>query len=992
MRRNALWIAVLLIVLGPVQGRLAETAAAAPSATASSPAGVQAAVPLGTVTTVLVPVDNSGQPAVTAQLYEAFDTPARPTGAPPAAPLRVPLPDAPGPITPGLLAAFSSAPDGRSDMIIYLADQADLSAAAALPDWNARGAAVVAQLQQEAASQAPLLAQLRQAGYSPRSFWIVNAIEVKGDRALAESMAGQPGVALVAANVKHPLALEPASSGPAGLGNPAWGLERIGAPGVWSDWGDRGAGITVASLDTGVAYSNTALLHQYRGWSPAGVSHAYNWFDPADDPPLAIPRDSAGHGTHTMGIMLGGAAGGYSALGVAPDARWIAVRGCDGIFCDDAALIAGAQWLLAPTDLSGKNPRPDLRPQIINNSWGQAGSAPWYAGYVTAWNAAGIFPAFAAGNSGAFATCENTLTPGNYANSFDVGATDNQDNIASFSSRGPTDDGRIKPDLSAPGVNIPSTWPDGSVKLLSGTSMAAPHVAGVVALLWSANPTLIGDIAATQHVLTSTVLPLPTTECGSPSTTVPNNVYGWGRLDARAAVQQARVDIAWMSLPAALDLPANGQAAFPLTLDGRQVSLPGTYTARVLVMRNNSLTAIPVSFTVQPAPNTASLHGHLSDLWLGGSVYGRVQMGAGPAVHADPDGYYTATLPYGSYVLTASANGYFSATLNVALSAPAAADFILQPDLPHVEWSTGPLSATLAFGQHVSVPITLTNGGTQPLSVTTSVPAYDWVVAQGGATAGPLYNLSSTPPVSLTDDSIYTQPLELGFQVPIFGALVDQLYLSSNGWVSAVDPTSSEPQANCLPNFGLPPFSLAPFWADLDPGVGGKVRFARVSPDTFVVSFEKVPPWRETPDPSGPTYTFQLVLHANGQIQYLYGLMGALPDRWSVGASFDVTRGQSLACYKQSTVLSGTAWSLRNQPSSSFWLSASVPGVAVLPGATTTLNAVLSGYGYAAWHPDPFQGTLRLTTNDPAQPTVDLPAQALVGDAPYRTVLPVVSR
>src|SRR6202022_487780 len=122
---------------------------------------------------------------------------------------------------------------------------------------------------------------------------------------------------------------------------------------------------------------------------------------------------------------------------------------------------------------------------------------------------------------------------------------------------GPTSDGRIKPDISAPGVAVPSTWPGGTVQFLSGTSMATPHVSGVVALLWSANPILIGDLAATERVLTSTAVARPTSECGSASTTVPNNVYGWGRVDARQAVQQARVDVPWLALPPSVSLPAN---------------------------------------------------------------------------------------------------------------------------------------------------------------------------------------------------------------------------------------------------------------------------------------------------------------------------------------------------------------------------------------------------------------------------------------------------
>ena len=979
MRRYWLWLVLLA-------GSLAFSARALPNS-----AGVTASAPLGSVTTALVTIDNSGQPATTARLYEAWDTPTQLTAQPAPGPLRVALPAEAGPITPELRSELAAARDGQADMIVYLADQADLSSAAGIADWNARGAAVVDILQQHAEqTQAPLLEQLRQAGLTARSYWIVNAVMLKGDRALAESLAARPEVALVAANSQHALDVGTAMPGLSGSNLPAWGLSRIEAPSVWDDWGVRGAGITVANLDTGVAFTQTALLERYRGWSPSGVSHDYNWYDPAGAPPSLVPIDQAGHGTHTMGIMVGGAAGGYSALGVAPDARWIAVRGCPDGFCSDAALMAGAQWLLAPTDLAGHNPRPDLRPNVINNSWGQPGDNNWYTGYVTAWNAAGIFSAFAIGNGGLFGTCQSTDAPGNYANSFAVGATDANDLFAPFSSLGPTRDGRIKPDISAPGVAVPSSWPDGSVQFLSGTSMAAPHVAGVVALLWSANPTLIGDLATTERVLTSTAVARPTSECGHPGSTVPNNVYGWGRVDARQAVQQARVVVPWLALPPSVALPANGSQPVTVTFDGRQVSGPGTFTARILVSRSGSLTAIPVSFDVQPSTNTAKLSGRLVDLWHGAGVYGRIRVGDGPAVESDTGGYYTVTLPYGSYVLTATATGYFSATAPVSVTAPVASDFILKPDLPHIELSPPPISATLRFGQRQTVPITVSNDGTQPLSVTASVPPLDWVVDGASVPGASLYDLSSTKPVSLADDEIYTEPLQLGFEVPIYGVLTNRLYLSSNGWVTTQKTTGSEPFANCLPSGSLPPGSLAPFWADLDPSVGGKVRFAQVSPDTFVVSFEQVPPWREVPDPTAATYTFQLVIHASGEIEFRYGAMPDLPIRWSVGASFDENRGQRLACFTAPAVLSGTVWSLHNQPAPNLWLGSSPDGLSVAPGQSASLPLMLAGYGYVAWHPGPFTGILRLTTNDPGQATVDITATASVGAPSHQESLPVI--
>ncbi len=772
----------------------------------------------------------------------------------------------------------------------------------------------------------------------------------------------------------------------------AWGVERIRAPSVWADWGVRGAGIVVANLDTGVYVTHTALLEQYRGWSPGGLSHDYNWYDAAGEPALPAPVDGAGHGTHTMGTMVGGAAGDYSSLGVAPGAQWMAVRGCQGVFCSDEALIRGAQWLLAPTNLAGTNPRPDLRPHIINNSWGKLGEDEWYLGYVTAWNAAGIFSVFAAGNSGALNGCESTTSPGNYAASLAVGATDTQDAIADFSSRGPAADGLLKPDLSAPGVGVPSTWPDGGVKTQNGTSMAAPHVAGVAALLWSANPTLIGDLAATRAALTGSALPRPTAECGEGGLVSPNNVYGWGRVDARSAVEAVRVDVPWLSAPASASLPADGIGLVEITLDARQVSAPGLYEARLLVMRAGEMTHIPIQFEVLDTPGTAPLTGALIDTWHGQPVYGRVRIGGGPEVQTDYAGHFTATLPTGPYMLNAEATGYLSATENVLLVDPSAVTIALTADLPHLITSSPALSATLAFAEQVSVPFTISNAGTQPLSLTAGVAPLEWIVEAAGEPAGGLYDLSAFEALSLTDDMIYPEPLSLGFDLPINGAVVSKVYLSSNGFVSGALPGSAAPFASCLPNGSVPPLTLAPFWTDLDPSQGGAVRAGQVDGDTFVVSFEAVPPWLETPVADPPTYTFQLAMHASGQVEYLYGAMAAPPFRWSMGMGHDGTRGQSLACYKAPVELAGRMWRMHNQPLPTLWLGVEPVEQWVMPSETVTLTATLSGYGYAAWHPDPFVGPLVLISNDPSQPAVVITATASIGPAPYVMFYPVVGK
>ena len=608
---------------------------------------------------------------------------------------------------------------------------------------------------------------------------------------------------------------------------------------------------------------------------------------------------------------------------------------------------------------------------------------------MEAWNAAGIFSAFAAGNSGTLTGCRSTSNPGNYAAAFAVGATDAQDVIANFSSRGPTTDGRIKPDISAPGVSVPSAWPGGGLATLSGTSMATPHIAGATALLWAANPLLIGDLAATKYVLTSTVVARSSTECGDAPGATPNNVYGWGRLDAHAAVMQVRAVVPWLIPPATASLPANALGQVAITLDAREVSAPGVYTARLLVVRNNAFIPIPVEFTVQPAQaQVVPLTGRLVDRWTGAGVYGHVALDPVLSTLTDAAGYFTATVPADSFPLTASATGYNPASLVTASQTLV----VMTPDQPHLQISPFPISATLAFGAQADTALPITNTGTQPLAVTVSVPPFEFSAVTG--TLG-LYDLSAFTPITLADDMVYTYPLQLGFSVPLYGTSVNQLYLSSNGWASAVNPGRNGYRqfADCLPNSRLLPQTLAPFWADLDPSITGTVRAGRVASDTYVIGFENVPPWSETPQPTDPVYSFQIALHAGGTIDYIYGDMGALPPKWSAGVSDSVTRGQSLGCYQTQAPLAHQSWTLENQSPPNQWLAGAPGTLSLPPGGQAVITATLRGFGYLAWRIDPFASVLRLTTDDPLQPVVNVPVQVQVTTpASFFWWVPAVSR
>src|SRR4029453_4438737 len=259
------------------------------------------------------------------------------------------------------------------------------------------------------------------------------------------------------------------------------------------DEGILGQGVVVGSVDTGVDFTHPALVNQYRGNNGDGTfTHDYNWWDPTgscgDE-----PCDNAQHGTHTMGTMVGGDGPGPFTpdTGVAPGAEWIAAKGCEDFGCTETALLSSGQFILAPTDLNGENPDPSKRPDIVNNSWGGGPGDTFYLETVQAWRAAGIIPVFSSGNPGPF--CGEGGSPGDFLEAFSGGATDKDDNIADFSGRGPSVYGKINPDVSAPGVDVISSVPGGGYEAFSGTSMAAPHTTGTIALILSGKPALLGD-------------------------------------------------------------------------------------------------------------------------------------------------------------------------------------------------------------------------------------------------------------------------------------------------------------------------------------------------------------------------------------------------------------------------------------------------------------------------------------------------------------------
>lgn len=444
-------------------------------------------------------------------------------------------------------APLLSLPAGsEAEFLVLLAEQADLQDTGAIAGKAAKGRAVFDRLRATAErTQGAVREALDALGAEHRSYWVANMVWVRGSHDVVVAMASRDDVRHLFVNPGVPLRRPVVSSDDADPSDTAgveWNIALVGAPGAWAA-GVTGQGVVIGGQDTGYHWDHPALKGHYRGWNGSGVDHSYNWHDAihagggrcgANSP---APCDDDAHGTHTMGTMVGDDGAGNQ-IGMAPGARWIGCRNMDQGVGTPATYAECFQWFIAPTDSGGQNPDPGRSPDIINNSW----SCPPSEGctnpealrlVVENTRAAGILVVVSAGNAGP--GCASIAeAPAIYEASFSVGATNASDGIAGFSSRGPVGvDGsnRLKPDVAAPGVNIRSSVPGGGYEGgWSGTSMAAPHVSGLAALLISSSPNLSGNVAGIEARVEQAALALSAESCGSAAGQVPNTTFGHGRI------------------------------------------------------------------------------------------------------------------------------------------------------------------------------------------------------------------------------------------------------------------------------------------------------------------------------------------------------------------------------------------------------------------------------------------------------------------------------
>jgi len=584
-----------------------------------------------------------------------------------------------------------------------------------------------------------------------RQFWIDNIVLVEATPAVIRAIAERPDVAEVFENFTLTLPPKPKSTDQYEVQQTQtqlWdSIKKIGAKQVWTTFGFTGAGVVVGGLDTGVDIAHPDIAGKMKTTNPADPTYPGGWAEFNSSGGIvagSVPHDSDQHGTHTTGTAIGGNASGYS-IGVAPGAtlmHGLVIPAGSGSFTQVAA---GMQWIIDPDG----NPATDDGADVVNMSLGATGT---YEAMVTPTNnmvAANVFPSFSIGNSGPGAS--TTGSPGNVPSAYGVGACDSNDVIASFSSRGPVTwttpplGTFTKPDISAPGVKIFSSIPGGTWEWTSssgdwsGTSMAAPHVTGTVALIRQANPTL--NVDQIKQILAQTAV-----DEGDPGM---DNNYGWGRVNAFAAVSAAVTGIGTLSgtvTSSSSGLPVEG-AKILVTDTGQKVytNASGQYSIQLVAGSHN----VEVSrfgygiatATVDIASNATTVQDFMLPQLPSGTVAGYVtDQDTHAGIAAD------ITIKFGGdavlYTSTNPSTGEYSVVLPVG-----SYDFVIDPVFPY------PLTSRNG--------VTVTEGATTTLNIELIAAqvlivdddggdAYETFYEQAVAAAGRSYLTVTTAPTAAT--------------------------------------------------------------------------------------------------------------------------------------------------------------------------------------------------------------------------------------------------
>ena len=763
--------------------------------------------------------------------------------------------------------------EGSAKVLVILKEQADLSAAKSLETKVDKGTFVYQQLTSVVnQTQGPMRTFLESKGADYRAFWIQNMFMVTVNSKLLKEIVMQPGIAridlyhlpypdLMGADLGPdygqefgplPAASEPQAAdfglgnfgqefGPAPAGNTEtveWNISRVNADDVWA-LGITGTGAVIGDLDTGVQWDHPALINSYRPQIPgAPTRHDYNWYDGGIGSPTPVDYDS--HGTHTMGTIVGDD-GGANQIGMAPGAQWMA---CPGIGSPYVGPFECFEFFLAPTDLNGDNPRPDLAPHVISNSWSSAGTD--YHAAIQALYAAGIFYSKSAGNTGP--GCSTITNPGQWPEVTAAAAFAQGDTISSFSSRGPVlfgHDSYVKPDVAAPGSNVRSSVPTNGYSSLSGTSMACPHITGAVALLVSANPELAGRIDILQMLLKQYAEPKISNQC-APFVDRPNDVWGWGILNVYDAVLAAQ-DVLIGSIQgtvfdastlepipnAALTFTnvatswnfygtSDGAGTYLLDLPASTYDITASHygysegTVENVVVLEGTIVTQDISLTSAPVWEVS---GMVTDSVSGAPLEASILFEKTPVnVQTDPNtGLYAANVAQGTWWMDVSSPGHTGQSLQLIVDHSQEANFALVP--------------IDNYYMHRSI-----DGACGP--------AFNWVDAVTGGTPRPL-----------SDDSYVVVALPSAFT--FYGNSYNSIYIGSNGIADFTLDSNTNKWSGPIPDPATPNNGVYAFSTDLNPASGaqGNIYTKYVDNRYFVIEWYQVQHY-----PNGNPETFEIIL------------------------------------------------------------------------------------------------------------------------------------
>lgn len=820
------------------------------------------------------------------------------------------------------------------------------------------------------------------------SYWIANMIVITAKKDVYAELMNSMEIAQIDldAVLQYDRPEVVSHNAPKGIESTEPGLKIVGADKLWR-MGITGQGRLLMNIDTGVQFDHPALAARFRG---TRVPMNQAWFDPAGS---TSPSDCDGHGTHTMGIMVGRAPSTGDTVGMAINAEWIAAKTiCTSPHTSNS--VAAFQWALNP---DGNPSTITDMPDAISCSWYDPDVTDECNGiYKTTLNsleAAGIAVVFSAGNNGPSAS---TITkPKNIStdevNAFSVANIDgavylsgNNNPIASSSSRGPSACGGtgsllIKPEVSAPGTSVRSSYNGGGYSSLTGTSMASPHVAGAIALLKQAAPTLTGR--QLKLALYNTAKDL--------GTAGEDNNYGKGLIDVYAAWQTLGTPDTVAPTPIT-DLSVINPTSNSLTLrwSAPRDTSPGGATAYFIKYANvpindtigwSSATLLPNSilpdsagrpqtFRVDSLPFNKTLYFSVRsrDMWgnisrLSNSPVG-VTLGA-PKMTVTPDSISkllnrnevkTDTVKIRNTSVNASTMDFTVAMQNSTF--PSA-----------VAWKIEPASSQVAEYKGDGKPDNEISGNGMGIegSGGPDSAGYKWIDSDApngpqyvwndiAATGTPVTTWIQTGTFTGTDEA-YAGPFSLGFNFKYYNNVKTQIYVSTNGVLLFNAPTSNIFSNVAIPTAAAPNDIIAPFWDDLDGKTTGTVHYKQVDPQTFVIQYTNWLRYSGT-----ASYTFQVVLKSNGRIFFYFKEMtGTLNSATTGIENATGTVGLQVAFNSATYLKNNLAVMFAADPD---WLQSNLLSGTIANGQQMNLILTFRSEDYAAGN---YRMELLLRSNDP---------------------------